>query len=142
MKDQINQLRNDKIKLMAEVEVLTKQLHRFEENEKQAILKQQSIKASISTIENIAQAQNSADGCGCHKGQDRAHQPSERSIDAQIDLAMSSKFESYSNILENKITNILQGELKKFIHLQQTAATSSINNRKQAAIYDDFDGMT
>lgn len=36
MMDELIQLRNDKIKLMAEVEVLTKQLQRLEENERQA----------------------------------------------------------------------------------------------------------
>lgn len=34
MLDELIQLRNDKIKLMAEVEVLTKQLQRIEENER------------------------------------------------------------------------------------------------------------
>ena len=36
MMDELINLRNDKIKLMAEVEVLTKQLQRLEENERQA----------------------------------------------------------------------------------------------------------
>lgn len=36
MMDELIQLRNDKIKLMAEVDVLTKQLQRLEDNERQA----------------------------------------------------------------------------------------------------------
>lgn len=42
MMDELIQLRNDKIKLKAEVEVLTKQLQRLEENEREA-KKQESI---------------------------------------------------------------------------------------------------
>ena len=38
MMDEITQLRNDKIKLMAEVDVLTKQLQRFEDSERQAVM--------------------------------------------------------------------------------------------------------
>ena len=36
MMDELIQLRNDKIKLMAEVDVLTKQLQRLEDSERQA----------------------------------------------------------------------------------------------------------
>lgn len=48
MMDELIQLRNDKIKLKAEVEVLTKQLQRLEENERQA-KKLESIQTSTST---------------------------------------------------------------------------------------------
>ena len=54
MMDELMQLRNDKIKLKAEVEVLTKQLQRLEENERQA-LKQEPMQVATSTSGNVPQ---------------------------------------------------------------------------------------
>ena len=54
MMDELMQLRNDKIKLKAEVEVLTKQLQRLEENERLG-LKQESMQGATSTSGNVPQ---------------------------------------------------------------------------------------
>jgi len=113
MMDELIQLRNDKIKLMAEVEVLTKQLQRLEENERQA--KKPDAAPAISSHSSAGgkSMDKRAGGncCGCSNGQ--GHKSSDKSLQAKIDEALSSKFQAYTSIFELKVTEIVQTELKK-----------------------------
>ena len=114
MMDELIQLRNDKIKLMAEVDVLSKQLQRLEENERQA--KKMEVNQAPSPLGpgGVADQRSGHNGCSNCSHKDSS---SEKSIQAKIDEALSHKFSAYSGMLEMKVTKIVQHELKKPIGL-------------------------
>lgn len=64
----------------------------------------------------MIQVWDSTNGYTCLKGKNDGQLPSEKLIHAQIDEAVSSRFESYCNILEIKVTDLIQGELRKLIN--------------------------
>ena len=66
MMDELISLRNDKIKLMAEVEVLTKQLQRLEENERQSKKVEVTQTASTSSVNGAKMLdQRRGSNCSC-----------------------------------------------------------------------------
>lgn len=63
MMDELIQLRNDKIKLMAEVDVLTKQLQRLEDNERKA--KKLEVSSPSASVALRSGDKQSGGSCGC-----------------------------------------------------------------------------
>jgi predicted nucleic acid-binding Zn-ribbon protein len=121
MMDELIQLRNDKIKLMAEVDVLTKQLQRLEEGERQTKKLEASQTASPSSADARMTEQRTG---GKSSGQ------CEKSLQAKIDEALSSKFEAYASMLEHKVTGLVQNELKKL-------TSQSLENKSARSLFDD-----
>lgn len=130
MMDELIQLRNDKIKLMAEVEVLTKQLQRLEENERQTKKLEAPQTASPSSVNGGRMVEPRAGGgsCACSSGRNSNH--CEKSLQAKIDEALSSKFEAYTSMLEHKVTGIVQNELKKL-------TSQSPEDKSARSLFDD-----
>ena len=129
MMDELIQLRNDKIKLMAEVEVLTKQLQRLEENERQAKKVEVTQPASSPSTNGGRNADKRAgSNCPCANGQNQG--TSERNLQAKIDEALSSKFQAYSSMFELKVTEIVQNELKKL-------TSQTLEKKSSRSLFDD-----
>lgn len=128
MMDELIQLRNDKIKLMAEVDVLTKQLQRLEDKERQGKKLDVSPPAPVSArhASKIGEQHTSSGFC-FPSNQSQAN--SERSIEAKIDEALTAKLHAFNSMFELKVTEIVQHELKKL--------TSQTLDNKCSSLFDD-----
>ena len=131
MMGELIQLRNDKIKLMAEVEVLTKQLQRLEENERPAKKVDVNQAAGLPSGSGGRLAEqrpgSSCSNCNCSGFN---HGNSERSLQEKIEEALSSKFQAYNNVLELKVTKIVQNELKKL-------TSQTLETKCSRSLFDD-----
>lgn len=113
MMDEIVQLRNDKIKLMAEVEVLSKQLQRLEEKERLNKKQESAMQAATDTTSlNVAQDQPKDCHCACSASKGASAAMSESKIQEQIDRAISLKFDAFSSMFDLKVGDMIDNMVK------------------------------
>ena len=110
MMDELIQLRNDKIKLMAEVGVLTKQLQRLEDKERQAKKPDATQPAAVASRSGKIAEQA---GSSCCPPTNQSQITAERTLEAKIDEVLMAKLQAFTSMFELKVTDIVQHELTK-----------------------------